>query len=384
MKLNAPADTGALAATLAASLARERRQHVVWALALALGLSAIAPRTQATAVFNRQTGQPCAACHTAPPELTPLGRRFKLGGYTMRGGERGVPLSAFVQAGYTATSQDVTTPAPGLDANHNLDVQRVKLLAGGALGDSTGAFAELVWNPVAGRTQWGNLDMRYADSRSFGEQGEQGEHDLLYGITVNNNPGFQDPWNSTPVRSWPYTRSAAAPQPRNVPLLDGPLAQRSLGLGMYGFIDDEWYIELAGYGGLDRSQQEALGVDPGEFRTVRGLARYGRIAHERKLGGGHSLTLGASVFVSELSRPGARLPGTDAVRILGADLLYQWAQGPHEATLRAAAGSERWDTTDSVAQGLALNERQPRPRRPDPDVLCTRRWPWVHCSAPRR
>src|ERR1700722_10741772 len=36
--------------------------------------------------YARQTGQPCATCHTAFPELTPYGRRFKIGGYTAGGG----------------------------------------------------------------------------------------------------------------------------------------------------------------------------------------------------------------------------------------------------------------------------------------------------------
>ena len=53
-------------------------------VALAIGFS---PR-QADAIpsFARQTGQPCASCHTAFPQLTPFGRRFKLGGYTLGGG----------------------------------------------------------------------------------------------------------------------------------------------------------------------------------------------------------------------------------------------------------------------------------------------------------
>jgi len=29
-------------------------------------------------LYAQQTGQPCATCHTAFPELTPFGRRFKL------------------------------------------------------------------------------------------------------------------------------------------------------------------------------------------------------------------------------------------------------------------------------------------------------------------
>ena len=33
--------------------------------------------------FARQTGQPCAACHTSYPELTDFGRSFKAQGYTL-------------------------------------------------------------------------------------------------------------------------------------------------------------------------------------------------------------------------------------------------------------------------------------------------------------
>ena len=41
------------------------------------------PMASAVPSFARQTGQPCATCHTAFPELTPFGRRFKLNGYTL-------------------------------------------------------------------------------------------------------------------------------------------------------------------------------------------------------------------------------------------------------------------------------------------------------------
>src|ERR1022692_1387981 len=37
--------------------------------------------------FARQTGQPCGRCHTDFPGLTPFGRQFKLGGYTLGGGD---------------------------------------------------------------------------------------------------------------------------------------------------------------------------------------------------------------------------------------------------------------------------------------------------------
>src|SRR5579863_1058320 len=42
-------------------------------------------KAQAVPSFARQTGLACSSCHTNPPELTPLGRTFKLNGYSMRG-----------------------------------------------------------------------------------------------------------------------------------------------------------------------------------------------------------------------------------------------------------------------------------------------------------
>jgi hypothetical protein len=47
-------------------------------------------------LYARQTGQPCATCHTAFLELTPFGRRFKLGGYTLGG------LNCMSDRGYSA------------------------------------------------------------------------------------------------------------------------------------------------------------------------------------------------------------------------------------------------------------------------------------------
>ena len=40
---------------------------------------------QAVPSYARQTGMPCAGCHTTPPELTPFGRDFKINGYTLTG-----------------------------------------------------------------------------------------------------------------------------------------------------------------------------------------------------------------------------------------------------------------------------------------------------------
>ena len=76
-------------------------------------LWAIAP-AQAIPSFARQTGQECAACHTAFPELTPFGRAFKLNGYTMGGGDSKIPpFSMMDQATFTNYAKKLDAPIGG-------------------------------------------------------------------------------------------------------------------------------------------------------------------------------------------------------------------------------------------------------------------------------
>ena len=55
-------------------------------LGIALMAALVTPPASAVPAFTDQTGQPCQACHVGGfgPQLTPFGREFKLGGYTMR------------------------------------------------------------------------------------------------------------------------------------------------------------------------------------------------------------------------------------------------------------------------------------------------------------
>src|ERR1043165_9998588 len=60
----------------------------------------MSPRVaQAVPVFAQQTGQPCKSCHVGGfgPELTPFGREFKLGGYTLRT-HASIPIAAMAIA----------------------------------------------------------------------------------------------------------------------------------------------------------------------------------------------------------------------------------------------------------------------------------------------
>jgi hypothetical protein len=61
-------------------------------LVVSATLVATTDSAQALPIFARQTGQPCGNCHTDFLGLTPFGRRFKLGGYTLGGGPFRTPL----------------------------------------------------------------------------------------------------------------------------------------------------------------------------------------------------------------------------------------------------------------------------------------------------
>ena len=117
-------------------------------------------------LYARQTGQPCATCHTAFLELTPFGRRFKLGGYTLGGDWTGPPFAVMLQAPtftHTEAGQEGGA-APHFGTNNNFALQQVSLFTGGRITDNLGAFIQGTYNGVARRFGWDNTDIRYADS----------------------------------------------------------------------------------------------------------------------------------------------------------------------------------------------------------------------------
>ena len=99
---------------------------------IGVGILIRPPTASAVPSFARQTGQPCATCHTAFPELTPFGRRFKLGGYTMGGGltiEEAPPVAVMLQPSFTHTARNQDTPpAPGTSTNNNTVLEELEPL----------------------------------------------------------------------------------------------------------------------------------------------------------------------------------------------------------------------------------------------------------------
>jgi len=325
---------------------------LVGAMTVAAGLliGLLPRRAGSLPLYARQTGQPCATCHTAFLELTPFGRRFKLGGYTLGGGDwEGPPFAVMLQPTFTNTqAPQPGGAAPGFGVNNNLVMQQMSLFTGGRITDNLGAFIQGTYDGVAHRFGWDNTDIRFAAPIDLGE------HKLLWGVSANNNPTVQDVWNTMPAWSFPYISSRLAPMPTARPFIDQVYAQQVVGLSGYGFLDDTFYFELGGYRPLSTNSQLVLGVDTTAQSPISGIAPYWRVAVEPSFGD-HSWEVGTFGLASNVVPLRVSGAGTDSFTDIGIDTQYQYLGDPHSVTVRAAWIHENHNTSASQALGLADN-----------------------------
>ncbi|MBV8738730.1 MAG: cytochrome C [Alphaproteobacteria bacterium] len=318
---------------------------------MAVFYGVLVPRAaMALPLYARQTGQPCATCHTAFLELTPFGRRFKLGGYTLGGGDwKGPPFAVMLQPTFTHLQEPQPGGlAPGFGANNDFAMQQISLFTGGRITENSGAFIQGTYDGVAHRFGWDNADIRYARSVNIGG------HTFLWGIDANNNPTVQDVWNTIPAWSFPYIRSAFAPMPTATPFINEVYAQQVGGMSAYGFLDDTFYLEFGGYRSLSNSTQLALGVDTFGQSPIGGTAPYWRAAVEKNIGN-HSLEMGTFGLAARVLPMRLSQVGLDSFTDVGVDTQYQYLGDPHTVTFRGAWIHENHNTSASQALGLADN-----------------------------
>lgn len=246
---------------------------------------------RAVPAFAEQTGQPCKACHVGGfgPELTTFGREFKLGGYTLRA-HSSIPLSAMAIASWTHTKKDQVPPPEHFNRNDNLALDQASLFVAGGVGSHFGGFAQLVTYDGVGRTwSWDNIDLRaVTDAKPFGE-------DSILGLTLNNNPTAQDPWNTLPAWGFPFTDTAVSATPDAGELIDDPLGGNTIGLTGYAWIGHKFYLEGGAYSSPSRGFLKFVGMDPTDPGSLHGVAPYGRIAYQTDLAGG-TFEVGANLL----------------------------------------------------------------------------------------
>jgi len=155
------------------------------------------------------------------PALTSFGRQFKLNGYVW--GDRPdvpfIPLAAMLQTSLTHTAEGQPGgAAPHFNANNNVALDQLSLFYAGRIAPHVGAFVQGTYDGVAGTAALDNVDIRFAN------QGTVAGTDVIYGLSLNNNPTVQDLWNTTPAWGFPFASSPLAPTPAAATLIDGGLA----------------------------------------------------------------------------------------------------------------------------------------------------------------
>ena len=311
--------------------------------------------------FARQTGMSCIACHTEFPILTEFGRTFKLGGYTQSNGESQLPpLAMMIQPSFTFTNKGQPGgAAPHFGENSNFAVTQTSLFYAGRLfgpyaetmfGKSAGeflnkfgVFGQATFDGVGRRLSWDNLELRYADTATIRD------HPVTYGFFLNNNPGMQDPWNSTPIWGFPFSGSALGPTPGAGTLIDGGLAQQVAGAGAYIMLSNSIYLEVAGYHTLSVPFQRAMGVAPEGEAQIEGVAPYWRLAYTKSVGN-QSFEVG-TFGLSGDTHPGRNQTfGTDSTLDWGVDAQYQVSAGKHDVTATISSIYERqsWDASQRL------------------------------------
>ena len=319
--------------------------------ALGLGLMT-AGGALAVPAFAVQTGEPCQGCHVGGfgPQLTPFGRAFKISGYTIRTNKFNIPLSAMAVASYVRTQSAQPGPPPeGYNTNNNFAVDQVSVFLAGGLGSHLGAFVQTTYDGIAHAFSWDNLDVRATTQVTV-----KGAEATL-GLSVNNSPTVQDPFNTLPAWGYPYTASDLAPSPAAAPMI-GNLAQSTLGMTASIWLNSELWVEAGGYESPGSNFLIRAGADPTDPGNINGVAPYVRIAFQKNYGG-HNFEVGAFGFWPNIYPGHDESTGmTDNYADLGLDGSFQLFAGHNNTfTVNGRYTHESQTLNASQALGAATN-----------------------------
>ncbi|MCM8621969.1 MAG: cytochrome C [Candidatus Accumulibacter sp.] len=307
---------------------------------VSLALSLLSTMAHALPAFARQTGQNCVACHAGGqfPELTPYGRLFKMTGYTI--GERAtIPLSVMAVGSYAKVRNTSKSDDPSVDfyKNGSAIVASGSLFLAGKVTDNIGVFIQATYDNYSqdaagnyhGHTQADNMDLRYADRFI------SADHDLILGVSANNNPSVTDPWNTAPA--WmQYVPGASVTSHQ---FFDGPYPAYGAGTNLagitaYAYWNKTIYAEF----GLYRSADNAFNfMSAGTDKTqLNGTNPYWRLAYTHDWGA-NSLMLGTSGMVANVYDAGSNMADSNNLgrfRNIGFDGQYQYLLDPHTVTVQ--------------------------------------------------
>jgi len=311
-------------------------------------LTLVSTPAQAVPSFARQTGLACEACHTIPPELTPFGRRFRLNAYTLTTRPPLVSdidehkkntvwltdlpgMSILLQATYDHWDRALPDSNHPTTAKSQSDTfqfpQQFSIMYAGAVSDHIGAWMQMTYLQNTGNIGVDNNEVRYSDHTD--------NNDWLWGVTLNNNPSFQDVWNTGEAYGIPYfpvQSLYSATQPLGNTGLRSPLMTQfpglAAGLGGYVWYKDSIYVEFSEYhsakSGSMIANEDSSNLNTGGG-TIDNFAPYWRAAYEHDWGY-NSVEVGTSgmyiKFVPSVNYPTQTLVPGNVNRYT--DISFDW------------------------------------------------------------
>ncbi len=261
--------------------------------------------------FAAQTGQPCQTCHIGAlgPQLTPYGRNFKIKGYTITGGTgiaSQVHLALWAQTEFSSIQKDIPPSGvtPHFANNDNLFINAVSLFYSGRITDHVGVFLQGTYDNVAKAFAQDNSEVRVVGAaRPFG-------HDVDYGFSFNNAPGWSDPYNSNYLWGYSYISNGIAPGGNATPVLGGAFQDNSLGIVGYAWIDQHIYVDLGGYETQPPGYQKIFGESYGPGSST-GIEPWASLTYAW-FWGNNNAHLGSHLFISRVNpTTGAKARGSD-------------------------------------------------------------------------
>ncbi|MHB1677869.1 MAG: cytochrome C [Sulfuriferula sp.] len=326
-------------------------QHYIVYITI-LMMSLLSGNAHAVPAFARQTGQNCLACHAGGqfPELTPYGRLFKLTGYTI--GKRTIPLAVMGVFGSTNVKGPTPTGPGHTGTDGSMTFDTGSLFVAGKITDKSGVFAQFTYNNYSGDTgasgQIGsdNTDFRYADQLIKGDQ------NFIYGFDINNNPGVQDVWNSTPAWGYGVVPISTGAGSATGPMINGGLAQQAIGTGAYLYWNKTVYAEVSGYRTGD-GVYSFMTQGNGQQINLKGENPYLRLALTHEWGA-QNIMIGYSYF-DVVQYTDATQTLTNHYRDNTIDFQYQYLLDPHTFTAEITRTNETVNYGDAGSAPDTVN-----------------------------
>ncbi len=300
----------------------------------ALLVASLVDNANAIPSYARQTGLDCKVCHTVFPELTQVGRDFKLNGYVMGGGESSLISKFAVMVQLDSTKHDSTQPG-----DKAVNFSQGSIFFGGKIYDKIGAFGQFTYEN--GDDENGAvfgvdlLDIRYANNTKVNGK------NLVYGVTINNNLGISDLWNTTGSWRYPYAGGLEI----GSTLFDPDMAPPMGGIGLYAMWNDLIYAEVGAYKGVKKTgamQFFAWSTKAWDPATpyMDSTSPYARIAIQHNFGPNYFM-LGGFAFQAKINPDPTSFTALDKYKDHAIDAEWQYDNGVHLIT---ATASKIWET----------------------------------------